>query len=375
MNNFPLPHATPTGSFTTLHLLKLRLLKLLLAFGAVAVLGTWAFEVWSGRINLIDQVAYPAMSLLFISYFCATLLWPARLKTLELLSFGTLAFYIVVNLQAIIFKLLPEIDIYTLATFAQWFPLVYTAAFIFLDTRQAIMISAVIYLALLAPSLLIVMFTGSQFWSDTTNAVLLNMIFSHPVYVVVLSSIAQLKEHYMRVKAQADIMSVAASVDHLTGASNRRAISHVLQQLLQRTQDASGSLAVILLDIDNFKGINDTYGHDVGDQVLIDVAEFLRLQLRASDCFGRWGGEEFLVVLPEARPGMALLLAERLRAQIAERRQPQVGRVTISFGVAMLAYGDTPSRLIKRADEALYRAKQNGRNRVEMQLEEAGLPR
>ncbi len=374
MNNFPLPHTTPIGSFTTLHMLKLRLLRLLLGFGALAVIGTWAFEVWSGRINLIDRVAYPAMTLLFIGYFCATLLWPARLKALELLSFGTLALYIIINLQAIIFKLLPEIDIYTLATFAQWFPLVYTAAFIFLDTRQAIMISAVIYLSLLSPTLLIVAITGSQFWADTTNAVLMNMIFSHPVYVVVLLGIAQLKEHYVRVKAQADIMSVAASVDHLTGASNRRSISHVLQQSLQRAQDTGSAMAVMLLDIDNFKRINDGYGHDVGDQVLIDVAEFLRLQLRASDCFGRWGGEEFLVVVPDTRPGTVLLLAERLRAQIADRCQPQVGRVTISFGVALSAFGDTPTLLLKRADEALYRAKQRGRNRIEMQLEET-LPR
>jgi len=365
MKNITLPQLTPAGSFSTLHLVKLRLLKLLLIFGTIAVIGTWLFEARAERINSIDQIAYPIMSTLFASYLVAVQLRPTWLAWLEKLSFGTLALYVVVYMQVIIFRQEAMVDIYSLATFAQWFPLVYTAAFIFLETRQAIAVSVLIYLSQLLPSLLVIS-VGTGFWNDNTYAVLLNMNFSHPVYIVVLSGIAQLKENLMRVKAQADIMSVAASVDHLTGAANRRSISQTLQQTLVRSQGRGSDMAVILLDIDNFKRINDTYGHDVGDQVLIEVAYFLRLQLRTTDALGRWGGEEFMVVAPDTKPAAAILLAERLRMQIAERDQPQIGRVTISFGVAIAAPGDTPDQLVKRADEALYRAKQNGRNRVEM---------
>jgi diguanylate cyclase (GGDEF)-like protein len=207
---------------------------------------------------------------------------------------------------------------------------------------------------------------SASFGGNETYALLLNTYISHPVYILVLSGFAQLKEHFVRVKAHADVMSIAANIDHLTGTSNRRAIAHALQHALGESQIAGVELAIILLDIDNFKQINDTYGHDVGDQVLIDIAGLLRQQLRATDTLGRWGGEEFIVVVTETNLAATVQLAERLRAAIADHSQPLVGRVTLSFGVAKALAGDTPDTLIKRADEALYRAKQQGRNRVEV---------
>lgn len=356
--------ASPAGAPTTLSPLKLRLLKLLLSFGTAAVALTWLFEAYTGRLVSTDRAAYPIMIALFIANIIMIQLRPAVLPVAELLSFGTFAGYVIINLQIFVNRL-PDVDMYAFATFAQWFPLVYTAAFIFLETRQAIIISIIIYLSLLAPSALLMFLHGGAFWANNINAILLSMDFSHPVYIVVLSGIAQLKEHFVRAKAHADVMSIAASVDHLTGAANRRSIAQTLQHAIERTE-ASGGLVVMLLDIDNFKQVNDTYGHDMGDQVLIDVAGSLRQQLRATDVLGRWGGEEFMIVVPEGTIAAALQLAERLRALIAEQSQPWPGQVTASFGVALSRPGDTPDALVKRADEALYRAKQGGRNRVEV---------
>jgi diguanylate cyclase (GGDEF)-like protein len=358
------PSTGPT-KITTLFPLRLRLLKLLLAFGTLAIVITWCFEIWSERISPIDRIAYPTMVTLFVAYFITIKLRSRILKIVELLSFATFAAYVIVNLQFIIYRG-DSLDIYTLATFAQWFPLVYTSAFIFLETRQATIISICIYLSLLLPSVLHIVTNNTHFWAEDTYAVLLNMNLSHPVYIVVLSGIAQLKEHFVRVKAHADVMSIAASIDHLTGTANRRAIAQTLQYALDQIQITGLELAVILLDIDNFKRINDTYGHDVGDQVLIDIAGVLRQQLRAADTLGRWGGEEFMVVVTEANLASTVHLAERLRMLIADHPQPPVGQITVSFGVAMAITGDTPHALVKRADEALYRAKQHGRNRVEV---------
>jgi len=358
------PSKSPT-SFATLFPLRLRLLKLLLAFGTLAIVLTWCFEAWYERISPVDRIAYPTMVTIFIAYFVTIKLRPAILKIVELLSFATFACYVIVNLQFIIYRG-NSLDIYALATFAQWFPLVYTSAFIFLETRQAIIISICIYLSLLLPSLIRIVTNSTNFWADDMYAVLLNMNLAHPVYIAVLSGIAQLKEHFFRVKAHADVMSIAASIDHLTGTGNRRALAQALQYALDQAQITGLELAVILLDIDHFKHVNDTYGHDVGDQVLIDIAGLLRQQLRAGDTVGRWGGEEFMVVVTETNLAATVHLAERLRTLIADHSQPPVGQVTVSFGVAMASAGDTPDSLVKRADEALYRAKQQGRNRVEV---------
>jgi diguanylate cyclase (GGDEF)-like protein len=366
MKFIPSSPASPAGTPATLHPLKLRLLKLLLSFGTVAVAITWFFETYTGRINATDRVAYPTMIVLFLVYLIMIYLRPSVLPVAELLSFSTFAGYIIIYLQLMLMGLHPNADLYELATFGQWFPLVYTAAYIFLETRHAMFISILIYLSLLVPSGAMMFGDGNKAWANDSYAILLTMNISHPVYIAVLSGIAQLKEHFVRARAHADVMSIAASIDHLTGTNNRRAIAQILQQAIGRAQAGGGELAVILLDIDNFKQINDTYGHDVGDQTLIEVADSLRQQLRATDALGRWGGEEFMIIIPETNLAATVQLAERLRALIEARSQPPLDQVTVSFGVAISLPGDTPDRLVKRADEALYRAKQGGRNRVEV---------
>jgi diguanylate cyclase (GGDEF)-like protein len=119
--------------------------------------------------------------------------------------------------------------------------------------------------------------------------------------------------------------------------------------------------------VDSFKRVNDSFGHSAGDHVLAGTATAIRQQLRTTDTFGRWGGEEFLVVAPETDREQAALLAERLRAVVAQQIYPQVGNVTASFGVAIYHCEDTAESLVRRADAALYRAKLNGRNRVEIE--------
>jgi two-component system cell cycle response regulator len=128
-------------------------------------------------------------------------------------------------------------------------------------------------------------------------------------------------------------------------------------------------LTVLVLDIDHFKHINDTYGHDAGDDVLRDFALRIRKSIRGIDLACRYGGEEFVVIMPETDLAVATMVAERLRRRIAGEPFPiQRGArsldVTISVGIASLATGDAAADVLKRADQALYRAKRDGRNRV-----------
>jgi diguanylate cyclase (GGDEF)-like protein len=163
-------------------------------------------------------------------------------------------------------------------------------------------------------------------------------------------------------------LAVMAQTDALTGLLNRRAIFELATSDLQRCRRYSRPLAVIMIDLDFFKAVNDTYGHQAGDEVLRHVGAVLRASLRTSDRSARYGGEEFLVVAPEADEETAHDLAERLRAVFADS-PTHVGSLqiplTISLGFALLQPDDDLASLIKRADDALYEAKRKGRNRVE----------
>ena len=158
-----------------------------------------------------------------------------------------------------------------------------------------------------------------------------------------------------------------ALVDGLTGLANRRAASDALRAEAARAERLGTPLSVVLADLDGFKDVNDAHGHAVGDAVLRAFAEVLRVTLRESDVAGRWGGEEFLLLLPGADEEGAAQLAERVRIAIAERNIPGAPglRMTASFGVAEYGGETNADDLLAAADGALYRAKRAGKDRVE----------
>jgi len=160
-------------------------------------------------------------------------------------------------------------------------------------------------------------------------------------------------------------LELLSSTDQLTALSNRRKLEECLEQKLKESTRGS-SFSIIMIDIDRFKTINDTYGHEIGDHVLVHTARLMRESIRTSDMLGRWGGEEFLLILPQTSLEGALVIAEQMRSKIYQftfEHYPQ--RVTMSFGVATHHAGDTPNSILRRADNALYRAKNSGRNRIE----------
>lgn len=153
--------------------------------------------------------------------------------------------------------------------------------------------------------------------------------------------------------------------DALTGLANRRRIEELMEYELGRFARYGGPCAVALGDLDHFKVVNDTWGHRAGDQVLVATAAAMQRQLRAADTVGRWGGEEFAIILPQTTLDGAMIVVDRMRAGIAEAPIEAIGRpVTISFGVTALAADDTAASVIQRVDSALYASKRLGRNRT-----------
>lgn len=167
-------------------------------------------------------------------------------------------------------------------------------------------------------------------------------------------------------------LQTMATVDELTGVFNRREANRLLEQEFSRSRRYGSRMTIMMLDIDHFKSVNDTHGHQVGDEVLKWFAEKMRSCIRKVDLPTRFGGEEFLVILPETDEAGALVIAERTRLKIAE--SPFIHRrendqdleisITVSIGVSGLDAADTDTELVKSADDSLYQAKSCGRNRV-----------
>ncbi|MCA1909495.1 MAG: diguanylate cyclase [Magnetospirillum sp.] len=154
--------------------------------------------------------------------------------------------------------------------------------------------------------------------------------------------------------------------DNLTGLGNRSLLNDRLELELARAARMATPLSVVLMDVDHFKQVNDRFGHLVGDEVLKSMAAILRREARQTDTAGRWGGEEFLILCPDTSLDHAMVLAERIRQGIAQHAFTTGARHSASFGLAQWRGGETADSLLARADMALYRAKENGRDRVEL---------
>ncbi|MCF8111815.1 MAG: transporter substrate-binding domain-containing protein [Desulfobacteraceae bacterium] len=154
--------------------------------------------------------------------------------------------------------------------------------------------------------------------------------------------------------------------DKLTGIFNRMKLEDLLQSEIRRTQRNGRPFSVIMMDVDNFKDVNDSYGHQVGDEVLREIAGLLKANVRKADSLGRWGGEEFLIICPDTTGKGAAILAENLRRLIDEHELTVAGGVSCSFGVAEHQPQEGLDPLLGRVDRAMYRAKRRGRNRVEL---------
>ncbi len=178
-------------------------------------------------------------------------------------------------------------------------------------------------------------------------------------YLVTLSDITKLKEKQVQIEKK-------AYMDRLTKVYNRNKFDEIFEEEIKNSKRYKTPLSVAILDIDKFKNFNDTYGHLIGDEVLITMAQTVNKNVRETDLFARWGGEEFVILFKNTTVDSAKEVSEKLKDNIQENNHPTAGKITASFGVTEYIDGDTIESIFKRCDDALYVAKENGRNRVEV---------
>ncbi|MDZ7818393.1 MAG: diguanylate cyclase [Aliarcobacter sp.] len=155
-----------------------------------------------------------------------------------------------------------------------------------------------------------------------------------------------------------------ASLDPLTNIYNRRMIDEYISKETVKSKRYKNDLSLIILDIDHFKETNDKYGHQVGDEIIVEICKIISRNIRESDIFGRWGGEEFIILLPQTNLDSAFIVAENLRKKIENYNFRKVGTKTISIGISQFNNNENIFQFIKRADDAMYKAKNSGRNKI-----------
>jgi diguanylate cyclase (GGDEF)-like protein len=335
---------------------------LMLATGGLAFVSAgsvWALEQLKGQPDALEQFGLPVIALLGIGvagfhrnrygqYFQVALLMAAVGVMLERVH---------TTLHEDLPGLEPFVNAYEVIG---WFPLTYLFCFALLPARRALGLSLGV-IALAAGVVYNAMLNRPEL---ATRMDVLEVCLSNLGCVIFILALSSMKEHWAAAQAQAVTLRRLAGTDYLTGLPNRREATLRLEREIQRSARYGSPLAVVLTDLDDFKGVNDRFGHEAGDQALQRAAEVLLETLRSTDVCGRWGGEEFLIALPGVELGGGLDAAERLRRALAEGDAAPPS-LTASFGVTAFVRGDDVESLLRRADAALYEAKRRGRDRVE----------
>ena len=337
-----------------------------LPLGVLFFLSAWFLESPMARMVAFDAVARPLVASLFVAL--SILLYFKKLSTRAVEASLIVCVYTYFLARLSLLLLFDHsVDqgaagiARELGEFGYWFPILYGLAFFMFGVRRGKGVSLVFFGATLAVGLI---HGANRFALGESLGELrpLGQVYvSSGLLILIFNAFAKLTEIHTGL---ASTMSYLANTDGLTRVSNRRHLEMLLEEEEKRAARYGNPFCVLLLDIDHFKSVNDAFGHDVGDKVLREMADLLFTSVRSVDHVGRWGGEEFLIVLPEVGLEEARASAVRLRGLIEAHAFEPAGTVTASFGVAEFSRGEGLDVLIRRADAALYGAKQEGRNSV-----------
>lgn len=206
------------------------------------------------------------------------------------------------------------------------------------------------------------------FVSDDGNQSLMGLQVFIVAFSLVMFSMAilvfQQQKSSQLLQAKKDVLEDLYRKDQLTQIWNRYRITEFIEVELSRMQRHQRSFGLIMLDVDNFKAINDQHGHAVGDKALVELCSLISLHVRDLDLFGRWGGEEFMIVATDTNEKSLMQLAEKIRALVEEHAFQDGHRISVSLGATLSEQGDSIMQIVDRADEALYQSKKAGKNQV-----------
>ncbi len=316
---------------------------ILLSLAVVAAIVSWLILLRSGIINTTDLYVLPLVAVIGIAGMVWLALDSRRVGVVLAVWLCTVATYELLDLQSSFVVVMKTTNLLGYGTV--WFMVVTIAAFIALAPRRALLFS-LLYNAIAVLMNVVAFSEGIR--SDQLNGVL-QFHAANIAALVVLWALSQLQSRYSQVER-------LSSIDSLTGLLNRRSF----QTRFARVSDLH---SVVMLDIDFFKRVNDTHGHAFGDVVLREVAATLTNHAPPDSSLARWGGEEFMLLLPQMSAADARAVAEHLCAAVLSARPGGI-EVTLSAGVAQYKSGEASAATLERADEALYRVKNTGRNRA-----------
>jgi diguanylate cyclase (GGDEF)-like protein len=217
---------------------------------------------------------------------------------------------------------------------------------------------------------LVLAMPGSRVFASRFLGIVITMLVTFMVLIYLYLDDRAIRDHIelerrLTLQEVARSLTLQAATDPLTGIFNRLKFDEALAEAIARGERYAMPFSLVLYDVDHFKSINDTHGHQVGDKVLVRLSDLVSGQTRSPDLVARWGGEEFIILTHGLDLAMACRVAERMRTSIQQTLFEHVGTISCSFGVAEFIVGDSAQSLLARADKALYRAKSLGRNRVE----------
>lgn len=339
---------------------KRRLLLVALPAASAAALLEWLLHRGGGQQPPGLLLGGAALTLLL-----ALLLWRRR-RSLRFVE-TVLTTSIVVGLFVLLYLGLFTADSLALQRFASlspWISVSLVGLVLVNGSRLAPWICTGIYLGLLTVGLVHLFRIGPEGARPLLLGPLAQFYLANAVLLWVLHIWSGLQQQHHRTQEIARSLASLAHTDPLLGIPNRRQMQALIEQEIRCAEEGGHPATLIMFDVDRFKEVNDVYGHETGDAALRAVTTVVRQALRATDHFGRWGGDEFVILARVHETAQAYQLAQRIGDAVHQKLSERFFRVTISLGVAPYHPGDTVASWVNRADAAMYRAKESGRNRV-----------
>jgi diguanylate cyclase len=343
-----------------------RTLLIAIPFGALAFTLGWLLEVPSGQATPFDLVGYPIMAAGMLALAVLLALRPATLpRVVATIMVGASAFF-VVKLAYVLLLLPPERIQAELTETFYWIPVIYTLGYMIPGVRGGKLLTLLFTATVLAVSAFYAAMSAlvGVHWGVIYALIQLNL--ADTVLLALTFTLMSLKEDHVRAQVQAEAAQALALTDLLTGLPNRATLERELQAALAQAKASGRMLALLFIDLDRFKVINDTLGHEAGDQVLEQVAQRLRQHCRDGDLVARISGDEFILMVRDlSDPQFVTLLAHRLLAALVMPFHVQGQKLSISASIGSSLYpddADSADALLRHADSAMYKVKKSGKN-------------
>jgi diguanylate cyclase (GGDEF)-like protein len=316
----------------------------------------WLIDASSGIIVAFDAISYPICISSFFIIYVLSRTQKVSDELLHLMTYIIVAGYLI---SSSIWHHMAANGLFSNA--AQWLGLNYVIAYLFLEIKKAVPTTIIVFLITLTGHFIVLI---PNYPISDTLGVLLNIAVAHLVYICLLWTVLKMRINSAKSHERADILERYAHLDSLTQILNRRGLEQAFQTIEQNYQNHQQRYAIMIIDIDHFKRINDQYGHLAGDQVLTMCVSNLNQLLRSEDILGRWGGEEFVVLTTNQPNSQVFAYAEEMRKVINLIQIANTEYISASIGIGYSDEAEFSIDVFRIADSNLYTAKHTGRNKV-----------